>query len=159
MNYKLLSASVLGGIAIASLCSIPASAVPVPLRINNQCDHPIRLAVLAFRFNRNIRPEYGGWTQPFEGGWWQIPPRTQTTLIFHGETIEIDPSANGSVKYYAETTDGSGGVWRGGTSMRNPRTTSNLPNPLRLPDGSLLPYRDAYPNSEGVFTIPPCPRR
>jgi hypothetical protein len=128
---------------------MPASAVP--LGINNQCDHPIRLAVMAMRF-------YGDTMQGFEGGWWQIGSGQQTTLTHGGESIEIDPSMNGAVQYYAETTDGSGGVWRGGTSMRNPLTTSNMLNPLRLPDGSLLPYRDAYPNSEGVFTIPPCPR-
>ena len=150
-KFSLNYFSILGGIAISLSLSSPSLADPlVNLQIKNQCSHPIKIAILVVRYVPRDK------TAPFyEDGWWELKPGEQRLIIDdRGQPILVfpkQPDIGSSNRYYAETTDGSNIVWEG--HGVDGYRTSNLPNAIRLSDGSKLRYRVAYIGSNGILTL------
>lgn len=148
-KFSLLSVlGFLACVATAQVLSLPASASinTAQLTVYNNCNHPIRMAILVFRY-------FNYWDgQNYEGGWWELSPGQRTRLIDDNGPIVIDTERTNSI--YAESTDGSGIVWQGGGSEGSYEwQTSNLPNPITRDDGSQLRYLRGNISPNGILTL------
>jgi hypothetical protein len=146
--------SILGVLSFL-VCTVTTQAISLPslasintaeLRVHNNCNHPIRMAIWVYRY-------FNQWdVQAYERGWWDLSPGQRTRLTDDDQPIVIDTERVSS--FYAESTDGSGIVWEGGGSEGSYEWhTSNLPNPITRDDGSQLRYRRANINSNGILVL------